>query len=255
MDQLQDSADASLLVMTPDYLQSDYCQHEMKRSIDRDPGFLDGRTIPVVRVRCEIPDKIKLANPLRVDLTNDRLPDQWDLLLDACGADLGTDVPHWLDARDSVVQFLERRQSVNLRVTGKPAWRKLLEHIQNDHISSLAKVDLDAGLTASRPNLIREILRSQQLGRPIPPEPDDLRELDDALSSVNHCYLAMTHFDNVSRRGYGDDLFSAFRHLIMESRKLTLLVQSRRMFTELIAGDHPLSTIDVKTVELNGRTR
>ena len=142
-----------------------------------------------------------------------------------------------------------------MRETGKPAWRKLLEHIQNDHISSLAKVDLDAGPTASRQNLIREILRSQQLGRPIPPEPDDLRELHDALTSVNHCYLAMTHFDNVSRRGYGDDLFSAFRHLIMESRKLTLLVQSRRMFTELIAGDHPLSTIDVKTVELNGRTR
>jgi hypothetical protein len=255
MDQLQDSADASLLVLTPDYLQSDYCQHEMKRSIARDPRFVEGRTVPIVRETCQIPARIDRADPLRVDLTNDRLSNPWDLLLEACGAKLGTEAPHWLDARDSLVQFLERKQSVNLRVTGQPAWRPLLEHIQKDHLSSLAKVDLDAGATASRPNLIREILRSQQIERPVPAAPDDLRELHDALSSVNHCYLAMIHFDNVSRRGYGEDLFSALRHLIMESRKLTLLVQSRQMFTELIAGDHPLSTIDVRTVELNGRTR
>lgn len=255
MDRLQDSADTSLLVMTPEYLQSDYCHHEMERAIDRDPSFSEGRTIPIVRESCQIPGRIDQADPLRVDLINDRSSAQWDLLLEACGADLGTDAPHWLDARDQLVQFLERKQSVNLRVTGSPSWRGMLEHVQNDYLSSIAKVDLDAGATASRPNLIGEILKSQGINRSIPPAPDDLRELQLALSSIDHCYLELTHFDNVSWRNYGKDLFSALRHLVMGSRKLTLLVQSRRDFAELIAGDHPLSSIDIKTVELNGRKK
>jgi hypothetical protein len=36
----------------------------------------------------------------------------------------------------------------------------------------------------------------------------------------------------------------------METRKLVLLVHSRRPFATLLPPDHPLSTIDVKTVEL-----
>lgn len=39
MDDAQNRADASLLVLTPDYLASDHCLHEMRRAIARDPDF------------------------------------------------------------------------------------------------------------------------------------------------------------------------------------------------------------------------
>ena len=255
MDKLQDSADTSLLVMTPEYLQSDYCQHEMERAIDRDPSFSEGRTIPIVRKNCQIPVRIDQSDPLRVNLINDRSSDQWNLLLEACGADLGTDAPHWLDARDQLVQFLERKQSVNLRVNECSSWRAMLNHVQKDYLSTLAIIDLYDGAASSRPNLIGEILKSQGINRSVPYPPDDLRELKYAISSLTHCYLGLTHFDLVNIRKYGDDLLFALLHLIMNDRKLTLLVQSRRGLTELIAGDHPLSTIDIKTVELNGRKK
>ena len=40
---------------------------------------------------------------------------------------------------------------------------------------------------------------------------------------------------------------------MMDMRKLTLLVQSRTPFAALLPRDHPLSDIDIKTVELRAR--
>ena len=37
MDATQNQADVSLLVLTPDYLASDYCRHEMTRALATDP--------------------------------------------------------------------------------------------------------------------------------------------------------------------------------------------------------------------------
>ena len=39
----------------------------------------------------------------------------------------------------------------------------------------------------------------------------------------------------------------------METRKLVLLAQSRTHFAALLPREHPLSAIDIKTVELPGR--
>lgn len=65
----------------------------------------------------------------------------------------------------------------------------------------------------------------------------------------------MTHFDlTVHRADYDVNLFSALRHLVMESRKLVLLIQSRQPFASLLPRGHPLSEIDVRTVEIKGRT-
>jgi hypothetical protein len=87
------------------------------------------------------------------------------------------------------------------------------------------------------------------------PEPEDLIELDGAISARGMSHIAMLHLDNSISRRYGTDLFSALRFLIMESRKLALLAQSRQHFSQLVPQDHPLSAIDLKTVELNGRKR
>jgi TIR domain len=115
MDEAQDAAEISVLVFTPDYLRSDYCLREMKRAIAN--RRLDkGVVIPVKREDCQLPDDIESAEPLWVNLCDDRNAEQWTLLMDACGADLGAEAPHWLEVRDEIVRYLQRRQSVNLVV-------------------------------------------------------------------------------------------------------------------------------------------
>ena len=57
MDEWQDAAAKTLLVLTPEYLASACCQHEMRRAIARDPDFRDGRVIPLRRVACPLPPR------------------------------------------------------------------------------------------------------------------------------------------------------------------------------------------------------
>jgi len=154
MDATQDAADMSVLVLSPEYLSSPYCRHEMERAIARDPRFRKGCVIPVRRAPCALPDVIKLPNPLYVDLCNDKDSAAWKLLLDSCGADLGATAPDWLKARDDVLRFLERNQSVNLVVKGHPRYRQLIYHIRDDFQPELGIVDLYEGPTASRPGLV-----------------------------------------------------------------------------------------------------
>jgi len=68
-------------------------------------------------------------------------------------------------------------------------------------------------------------------------------------------HVALSHFDLAAHRDYYDvDLFAALKFLVMENeRKLTLLVQSRTAFGALLPKNHPLSEIDIKTVELRGK--
>lgn len=253
MDAAQDECDASLLVLTPEYFERPDCIHEMNRAIARDPNFANGSTIPVILEKCELPDDIKIPKPLWIDLTNDKDSAKWDMLFKVCEADLGADVPHWLEVRDEIVRYLERNQSVNLVVTGYPKWNELIAHIQTDLLKQLGVVDLDKGSTASRRGLVTEVLKAFGVTRPVPAEPEDLIELDAALSARTMSHIAMLHLDNTIRRNYGTDLFSTLRYLIMESRKLALLAQSRQPFAGIVPQDHPLSAIDLKTVELNGR--
>lgn len=255
MDAEQDECDASLLVLTPEYLTRTDCIHEMNRAIARDPNFTNGSTIPLFLEVCDLPEAFKIPKPLWIDLTNEKDSAKWDMLFKVCKADLGADVPHWLEARDEILRYLERNQSVNLVVTGYPKWKELIAHIQTDWMKQLGVVDLDKGSTASRRGLVKELLGACGIQRPVPPEPEDLIELDGAISARGMSHIAMLHLDNSISRRYGTDLFSALRFLIMESRKLALLAQSRQHFSQLVPQDHPLSAIDLKTVELNGRKR
>jgi|SRR6185369_10731878 len=255
MDATQDLADVHVLVFSPEYLASAACVHEMERAITRDPRFENGIVVPLMRVDVTLPDSIRDPNPLYADLTADTVIPAWDLLLGACGADLGTAAPSWLEARDETRRFLERGQSVNLVVNGDVEWRGLVADLQRGDLADLVQVDLAKGVTASRRGLISEILRAFGMTVAVPPEPEDLGELDRFLSGRKRSRLALTHFDlTASRPAYGVDLFAALRYLIMESRKLVLLVQSRRPFATLLPAGHPLSEITgIQTVELRGR--
>jgi hypothetical protein len=100
------------VVLTPQYLDSLYCMHELERGVARH------KVIPVVQEECEIPGILNDPHPiLHVDLREPESPYPWGDLLDACEA------PEWTLKIDRVVRFLERGQSVNLVCLGAHLWR------------------------------------------------------------------------------------------------------------------------------------
>ena len=255
MDALQDQADQHLLVLSADYLSSPYCCHEMDRAIALDPDFKLGIVIPVLRGACALPPSITHPNPLYADLRDDRQPDPWAQVLQQCGATgLGATAPTWLAARDDIARYLERNQSVNLVVDKGVNWRALLEHLVNDYPLGLARVDLEDPDTTSRRGLLAAIAKALGERVLLPDKPRDLADFKALLEARSHTRVALTHFDLAPRRRYYDvDLFAALRFLMMDMRKLTLLVQSRTSFAALLPKDHPLSDIDIKTVELRAQ--
>lgn len=256
-----DAADRILLVLSEDYLSSDYCWHEMERAVGRDPGFGTGLVVPAKRLACDTPDLLRGADPaLYVSLVDDADAAQWDLLLRSCGGALGGRTPDWLSARDDVRRYLGRDESVNLIVHGEPSWVELISRIQTDLSemrlagNDLGVVDLESGAANSRPGLVSEILRACGAPTNVPGEPEDLVVLDRVLRGREMSRVGLIHFDMVQHRpNYEVNLFAALRNLMMTERKLVLLVQSRAPFEVLLPANHPISFVDVKTVELRGR--
>jgi hypothetical protein len=261
MDKIQNKADISLLVFSPEYLKSKYCIHEMKRAVAKDPDFSKGLIISVMYLTCTLPSNI--TKSLYIDLRDKKkadYKDQWNLLLKACKADLGTSAPEWLKARDEIVRFLGRGDSVNLVVkssqTAKPRWRELIEHIQQDHCKALGKVDLYNGATDTRRGLVQEMLKACAYSVDVPREKgEDLVTLNEFMVVRSKpALIAMLHFDRVNKYDTGHDmesLFSALRYLITDEKKLIMLFQSSVHFNELLPKNHPISSItNLKTVEL-----
>jgi hypothetical protein len=247
MDETQDKAEIQVLVLSPEYLTSESCLHEMKRAIKR------GKVVPILKADCNLPDYIKKI--LYIDLRNDKNSEQWDKLLKGCDADLGCEVPHWFKVRDEICTSIRDRQSANLIVHGNVKWRELIDHIRNSAIGDLVRVDLGKPNILSRRDLVVEIANALKISTNIPEEPKDLAELYRLLSlRADVSKLAFTHFDVVKSRPYYDvDLFTTLRYLIMESRNLVLLVQSRQHIAELLPQDGLLSPINFQTIELKGR--
>ncbi len=252
MDATQDQAGRQVLVLSEHYLASRYCRHEMNRAVKRDPAFRQGIVLPVLRVACVLPKNLAGWNaPMRVDLTDDTKPEPWEKLLGQCGARLGTDATAWLDARDDIVRFLERGQSVNLLVKGDVAWRGLIQHIADDCVEDLVQVNLEDPDTTTRSGLLASVCKALGERAPLPEPPRDLAGFKAHLEARSRSLIALTHFDLVAHRSdYDVNLFAAFRYLIMDVRKLVLLVQSRTPFAALLPHKHPLSSIEIKTVEL-----
>ena len=253
MDDLQDQADVHLLVLSPEYLQSDNCRHEMDRALALDKNLDKGIVIPILREDCSLPDTIRQA--LYLDLRQQDAAEPWDKLLQACQADLGVSAPEWLQARDAIRLYLERNQSVNLVVKGQADWRGLLRHLVDDYFPDLLTIDLNSGATAARRGLVEEILWGLGESADVPEEPEDLGLLHRVLNARNITRLALTHFDlAASRENYGVDFFAALETLIMDPpRKLVLLAQSRSPFPALLARFALPTPINIRSVELGGR--
>ncbi len=257
MDALQAQADRHLLIFSPDYLASAYCQHEMKQAVALDPSFSQGFIAPVMREACSLPQPFFKYKPLYADLQDDSKAEVWDKLLLLCDATgLGARATDWLAARDEIRKYLERNQSVNLVVIGDGVnWRGLLEHLAADYLPDLAQVDFQNPSTTSRAGLLAEIRTAIGSKTPIPSMPNDLAAFVKLFNTRSSpIRLCLSHFDLVSHRSYYDvNLFSTLRYLCMGTGQLVLLVQSRIPFEALIQQDHVLSGIDIKMVELHGR--
>jgi len=136
-----------------------------------------------------------------------------------------------------------------------PKWRPLLQDIRLCRHRDLGLVDLQDPATSTRDGLALEILCSLGLRvTALARRQHDLTDFRNKLLAMNSkVRVAITHFDLFPhRRAYDVDLTAALRWLIMdhEERPLTLLVQSRAPFMELLPKGHPLSAIDMATVEL-----
>jgi hypothetical protein len=251
MDATQDKADRHLLLISRDYLASDYCLHEMNRALELDPAFAKGVVIPTKLDDSKLPRKIETANPLYVDLRNGDAADQWQLLIAQCGGELHMEAPTWLAALDKAERHLERHECVNLQVYGDVDWRAWLDQLCQTRFRKLDIVDLENPAAVSRNGLITEMLRVTGRSRAVPPPPDDLPELARAFADGRRSYIGFTHFHRVAeRKHYGMDLFSSLRFMVMDMRRLVLLVQTRHPVATLLPPHHELSKIDFKTVEL-----
>jgi hypothetical protein len=251
MERAQKNADVHLLVLTPDYLDSDYCREEMKRAIASDPDFAHGKVVPVIREKCDVPPPLKKAGVLYADLSgaNDRMPEPWDKVMKACGADLGAEVPHWLDVFRRTVRALQDERSVNLRVTGQPRWRELMDQVKLA-LPQLGIVDMDAGKTARLEGLVATILAEVAAYNSPIKKNETLAVFERVLEARDHSWLALKHFDQARDRKYGNDFFSSLRFLITEKKRLTLLVESRAAFASCLPVNHALSFLELETVEL-----
>lgn len=250
----QRKAGKHLLVLSDSYVQSRYCMDELQRAVASDPSATQGLVIVLRRDGTAIPPPLNPDN-LRVELQNEADPQPWKLLLRACDADLGVPAPAWLAARDELLAALARHKSVNLVVASKQArWRELLRHVQATAAPDLALVDLQDGRTATREGLLSEILDGlgMRVGD-LPRKPRDLVQFTDSLLALRRkARVALTHFDLAPyRHAYDIDLFAGLRWLVMEGeRPLVLLAQSRTPFATLLPSGHPLSDIDLLTIEL-----
>ena len=254
MDAWQDKADVSLLVLSPNYLKSAYCQHEMNRAVNADTTFAQGRVLPILRAPCDLPHWFKDGGAVYVNLCDDEDPDKWGKLLEPLEAmNLGATAPHWLDVRDDIVRRFKVADmesgplvSVNLRPHGNANWRELCNHLKRDCLPDLAIVDLDDPTTCTRDGLVRTILTACGGGSDVMRPPRDLEALAYLKNRPTPTRLALIHFENVKARTkiYGADLFFTIRHYL-ENRKLILLIESRQSFFELIPSDHPMSKIQL----------
>jgi len=247
MDATQDTAEQTLLVLSPDYLKSPYCMHEMKRA---------NQSVPILREACSLPKSFtQFDATLYVNLTQDQTDAPWDLLLSSCQAQLNASPPAWLQARDDLQVYLDQDKSANLVVDNHAEWRPLLQSLQAQG-HPIPTINLASGTTASRRGLVQDILACFGVHDTAPPPPEDLVLLARRLRNEPRCrHLIFQDFDMAATRtDYDHNLFACLRDLVTRERKLTLIIQSRTPFTHLFPPNHPISQLILDLIELKGRS-
>ena len=263
MNEWVDGADQIVAVMSKAYWASVFCQHEWTRALARDPDFSRGKTIiPLLREDCDLPDEIISANPLYLKLIHDRVEDQWQKLLDACGGSLGTRIVDWLDALEELVLLLERRKSINLVASRPVKWKALIEAAGDRLDGGLPTLDMADPVLFSRPALLKGWLEKLGIGGAMATSKRnaDIVEFSQTLRELSPQRTALRHFGLCRKRNDLDsDFFNALRFHTMEDPveiagvehpRLTLLLHTDKPLGTLIPKDNPVSKIDCARIEL-----
>jgi hypothetical protein len=194
MDGLQDSCDSSVLVLSPAYLESDYCAHEMRRAASR-------RFIPVLLQACAPPDWV--MGVVYADLRKDADEAQWECLVSAAGGLLGARATEFLRAVRDLTSLLSRGTSVNLVVReahnhilrlARPS-RAVVEIVSRRLSPPMLVVDLDDGCTENLGGLIAAIMESWGLS-PDSASTSPLAHVSKALVRERRGSLALLNFAN-----------------------------------------------------------
>jgi hypothetical protein len=258
MDSIQDSAECQCLFLCNNYLNSDYCKHEMTRAIATDPKFKGDKIIPVLLEDVTLPRAISKPNPLYVKLYGDesQLREGWKLLCRTLSIDFGVSVVDWLKAKEDVKMYLSRNQCVNLVVRDKNTkWKTLINHLAKDKNIDLKILDFESGRATFRPSAVQMIVEAAGYTISEPKNARALVVLDTELCKLpqgSPSRQAWLHFYDAMQRTkiYDRDFFSAIRNLVQDKKRLVLLIHSRQPVAEWIEQTHDLSKIDFKTVWL-----
>lgn len=198
MDTWQDHAERHVLVLSEQYVASDYCRHEMERAVAADPSGTSDAVLAVRLTDVAVP--AMLVPLIHIDLRDNMNAAQWRRLLDACRATIGTEASHWLQVRDDVRRLLREDRSVNLVVPDSRAkWRPLLDDLEQRAVLKFPRIDLDGGEAASRRSLIETMLRQVGLANPVPTAPDDLTVFTRAMLGRTGSRFTWVHFHSVAR--------------------------------------------------------
>jgi hypothetical protein len=251
IDAMQDRCEFQIIVLSPDYLASKYCMHELNRATAKDPTFERGVVVPIMRVACEFPPHVAAFDPFYLDMRDDAAGDCWEKLLHKFHATLRVDAGAWLHARDETSRLMLRGHSINLLVSHHPKWEELLRSVCRDLPGGLPSIDLQEGSACTRHGLVLQILQALGISSRVPKKRgEDLRALTQLLSRRTPSYLAITHFDLVQYRSYyGVDLFCTLNGL-MRNGSLVACFVSRAPFLSLVPIE--LSQMEVLQVRLEG---
>ena len=261
MDDLQGKAQRHVLVITGDYVASDYCRHEMTQAIATDADFSNGKVIVIRRDDEALPNELDGkaglgSEPLYVDLRDDNANSSWELLLKSFDhLPLGVDAPRWLSAIQATHRHLERGESVNLVVGAAVQWQTFQQQLIEARSNRLGVVDLRKPGTIPREGFVEEVLKatSGPLASPVPASPHDLPLLAEKLLNGGPYHLLLSHFDLINapeRQHYTDELARSLRWSCMDDRSLVLVVQTRTPVANVLPANEFDSWPDFKTVEL-----
>jgi hypothetical protein len=155
---------------------------------------------------------------------------------------------------NEVLKLLDRKESVNVVVPAGVSRGAVGEQLAQQ-VAGLAVIHLENPATATRPGLLGELLRALRLsGDGLGGKPEDLTRFAERLKTLTYARLAITQFDIIGERerqdAYGTDLFHMLRYYTTTDKKLGLVLVTWRAFGSLLPADHPLSHMDITTVEL-----
>jgi hypothetical protein len=244
-------SDASiiLLVLTDDYLASQYCQFEMKSALERRKRGDSLKVIGILRGDCNLPAPYSgFDSDLFVDLRDATVDSAWQALIRACEGSLGCSAAEWIEVRDRACELLMQRESVNAVLGPRVYTNPLVNSIRTEFPVPLGVVDLLDAETATQDGLLTVMWRAAFSESP-PGRSHLLLDFQSRVRMSTGTFVVLKNFDEAKHRSrkYSLDLWSALKKLIVEDKVLMALVVSRAGIAQILPKESSL--IDPRSLQ------